>query len=257
MALVHSKTCPNYTIPGIPRKIKTPKMPKPGWSTGLGVTSYDCHLTHPEKYLVGTLNGYVMYGEREPYQNFSDTSTEEEEQEEQEQEEEESDPAKERLKEELENIMEEEIAHMMEGDRNRNLFVGPVRCLERNEDHQDIILTCGDFNFKIIHQKLVFSPIMSFPNQPSMVTYATWNYANGACVHVTREDGYIDLWNLNLNIKTPVNVLRVCNDRLLCARTRQEGDLVALGADTGDLHLVRYSHAVYLTDEEDDALFDE
>uniref|UniRef100_A0A8D9B246 Uncharacterized protein n=1 Tax=Cacopsylla melanoneura TaxID=428564 RepID=A0A8D9B246_9HEMI len=90
-----------------------------------------------------------------------------------------------------------------------------------------------------------------------MCTYATWNYANGACFHVTRENGYIDLWNMNCNDKKPVNVLKICNDTLSFAKTRQEGDIVAVCSMSGDLHLVRYSHAVFFSDETDERLFEE
>ncbi|KAI5729644.1 hypothetical protein M8J76_004893 [Diaphorina citri] len=191
--------------------------PEPMYCRALGVTALEVNTEEPHKYLVGTQSGHVMYGDR----------------------------------------MTEFPSERLQVNLDSRVYIGPVYSVERHEDCPDVVVTAGDFRLKLFSDELMHSAIMSLRPEPNLVTWGTWSPSHPAVIHATRDTGHVDTWNLQVKLGQSINTLKVCNEALIVARCRQEGDLLAVGSVKGDLHLIRYTDNTFLGDEEDEVFLDD
>lgn len=117
------------------------------------------------------------------------------------------------------------------------LFVGPVRSINRNPFFVKNFLVTGDWRARIWSEEVKDSPSTMYFRKNAQILCGAWS--TGRCsLFVTGDiNGVVDFWDLLLHHRKPIRSVdfKVAITDLVF---RPEGDLLAIGLKNGDTHIM-------------------
>ncbi|XP_033171763.1 dynein intermediate chain 3, ciliary [Drosophila mauritiana] len=117
------------------------------------------------------------------------------------------------------------------------LFVGPVRSINRNPFFVKNFLVTGDWRARIWSEEVKDSPSTMYFRKNAQILCGAWS--TGRCsLFVTGDiNGVVDFWDLLLHHRKPI---RSVDFKVAIADLvfRPEGDLLAVGLKNGDTHIM-------------------
>ena len=90
------------------------------------------------------------------------------------------------------------VADMSQGDFTRSVtdgHFGPVNALDRSPFFSDIVLSVGDWTFKVWKEE-VGTPIYSSPCSAAYLTTGCWSPTRPGVIYTARTDGVLEVWDL-------------------------------------------------------------
>lgn len=121
---------------------------------------------------------------------------------------------------------------------------GPLCGLERNPSCLKYFLTIGCWDAKIWAEDCRESPIIWTNQYKSTLTSGGWSRSRSSVFFLTRNDGYLDVWDLLQEQKAAVLSLRVSDWPLTAFRMEKRSRLSIVGDDKGDVHLIQYGKSL-------------
>ncbi|CAG9839967.1 unnamed protein product [Diabrotica balteata] len=137
-----------------------------------------------------------------------------------------------------------------------NAHMGPIVALQRNPAFPKNFLTIGDWTAKIWTEDCRESSIIWTGFHKCALTDGAWSPTRLSCYFTTRSDGIFDVWDVLQHQKQASLSVRVCEERLNCLKTHDQGRLVAMGNQNGTAYLVELTVEDTKFDEASDRLSD-
>ncbi|XP_076264362.1 dynein, axonemal, intermediate chain 2 [Rhynchophorus ferrugineus] len=132
--------------------------------------------------------------------------------------------------------------------------MGPVLSLQRNPAFVKNFLTIGDWSAKIWSEDCRESCIIWTGFHKAMLTSGAWSPTRLSVFFTTRTDGILDVWDILQEQKRACLSVKVCDEKLKCIRTHDNGKLVAVGNQKGTTYLVEFSDNLSVSNKNDKLL---
>ncbi|XP_059478462.1 dynein intermediate chain 3, ciliary [Neocloeon triangulifer] len=135
--------------------------------------------------------------------------------------------------------------------------LGPVYALQRNPAFVKNFLSVGDWSARVWSEDVRESSIISTGLGEWQLTDGCWSPTKFSAFYTTREDGRLDAWDLLQQRHRPVLSVKVCDATLRSIRAHEQGQLLAVGSDTGATYLYQVSDHLVVPHKNDKPMFTE
>ncbi|XP_057656309.1 dynein intermediate chain 3, ciliary-like [Diorhabda carinulata] len=117
----------------------------------------------------------------------------------------------------------------------------PIVALQRNPASSKNFLTVSKWAAKIWSEDCRESCILWTSFHKCVLTDGAWSPTRLSVFFTTRSDGMFDVWDVLQNQKQASLSVKVCDEKLNCLKTHDEGRLIAVGNQNGTAYLVELS----------------
>ncbi|XP_068176515.1 dynein axonemal intermediate chain 3 [Antennarius striatus] len=148
---------------------------------------------------------------------------------------------------------------MEKDDSGRLRNTGPLHCfnihhscvntVQRSPFFKNVVLTIGGYNFAIWKERIMHGPIILSPSSQQLYTTGCWSPSRPAIIFTGKEDGSIEVWNLNEKTNEPVYVhsqaseAKITSIKPWTASPKQH--FLAVGDDKGAVSVLQIPKALY------------
>ncbi|KAL1110296.1 hypothetical protein AAG570_008373 [Ranatra chinensis] len=130
---------------------------------------------------------------------------------------------------------------------------GPVWSLQRNPSFLKNFLTVGDWTARIWSEDCKESSIIWTSYHKTMLTRGAWSNTRSSVFYTTRIDGTLDIWDILLRHREPCLSIKVCDESLHALKCHDNGELVVVGNDIGNMYVIEVSENFVRADKNDKA----
>lgn len=85
----------------------------------------------------------------------------------------------------------------------------------------------------------------------TFLTGGCWSMSRYSVFYVITEDGHIKVYDILLGIQEPLKTIRLCEDALKAIKPHEDGKLMAVGGQNGNVYLVESSEALTTNSKND------
>lgn len=122
-----------------------------------------------------------------------------------------------------------------------NCHDGPIRSLERNPIFVKNYMSVGDYRVKIWSDECNDNPVIWTKNHDCNLLCGTWSKSRPSLMLIGRADGYLDIWDILLEMTVPVLSMKISTSPIGHNRAHENGSWVACADTSGDVFILELS----------------
>ncbi|XP_043793745.1 dynein intermediate chain 3, ciliary-like isoform X1 [Apis laboriosa] len=130
-------------------------------------------------------------------------------------------------------------------------YEGPVLAIDRNPVYPKNFLTVGNWSAKLWADDTKEGNLFSIRQQTVDLTGGCWSKSRCSVFFTINAEGLLEVYDILLGTEKPLLNIRLCFDKLTAISSHDDGDILAVGSQKGNIYLLECTEDLTVITKED------